>query len=111
MFGLLGAIFGGLVVAEVFSLLLAMATIRYLRENMSSFSAQTYRMHLQLIILLVIQVGQTIPAISRDLSHQRYSARPAASPDGAATGLLLLPTLVLDAGKEILHCRLYKRRY
>lgn len=56
MASLVGAMFGGLILAEVFPLLLAVATIRYLRQNATSFSPQTYRMHLQLILLLVIQV-------------------------------------------------------
>lgn len=57
---LLGAIFGGFALAEVVCLLLATATIRFLRQNATSFSPQTYRLHIQLIVVLVVQVGEEL---------------------------------------------------
>ena len=45
---------------ETVSLCLAAAIIRYLRRNSTSFTTQTYRLQMQLIVLLIIQVGYHI---------------------------------------------------
>lgn len=56
MLWMLSAVFGGFALAEVVSLLLATATIRFLRRHATAFSPQTYRLHLQLIVVLIVQV-------------------------------------------------------
>lgn len=51
--GVILALFVGI---ETVSLCLVAAIIRYLRRNSTSFTTQTYRLQMQLIVLLIIQV-------------------------------------------------------
>lgn len=44
---------------ELFIVVFSIHSIRLLRRNVASFSATVYRFHLQLIILIVIQVNKS----------------------------------------------------
>jgi len=68
----LTAIFG--MFAEIFCLLLATATIRYMRMNSSSYSPQTYRMQLQLTVLLIVQLILPLIFVVLPLLYRFYPA-------------------------------------
>lgn len=50
------AVFGGLVVSEVVSFIAVFTTLRTLKRNARCFTRKTYRLHLQLTALILLQV-------------------------------------------------------
>lgn len=53
---LFGLIFIGFLVSEIIAVSSVFFILKILRKNAASFSAQTYKLHRQLTVLLIIQV-------------------------------------------------------
>lgn len=60
---LLASVVAGLVLAQVFSIVAVIGMLLTLRKNSSSFTARTYRLHLQLTFLLLAQVIRSQPTM------------------------------------------------
>ncbi|KAH7713768.1 SRN-1 protein, partial [Aphelenchoides avenae] len=57
---ILAGVFGGLLISELISVGVVSVVLRSLRKNASSFSPKTYRLHLQLTALLLLQLSTPI---------------------------------------------------
>jgi hypothetical protein len=56
----MGTMLNGLFLVQILCIIMGVAIIRYLRKNSKDFILQTYKMHMQLIVLLIIQVSKNI---------------------------------------------------
>lgn len=68
---IMGGLFGGLLLSELVSLGVVFVVLRTLKRNAKSFSAKTYRMHLQLTALILLQV--IMPSNTRHTAILQYN--------------------------------------